>query len=371
MFWFVRQMLTEHPWLKQFSEIVLLICAAGVLGSTARRWLRRWAEPSNRAVHHSLTLLLNRAIPPVLVLMVVALSLHLFPLSGKAMAVIDRILYVAVLGVLLYYASRLVHVLLNRWLEGSPGRRAIREPIQFVTKVVFAVFGTMILLENLGVRLTAVWTTLGIGSVAVALALQDTLSNFFAGVYLRIDRPVRLDDYIKLESGEEGFVVQHGWRSTRIRNLQNNVVVVPNAKLASTIVTNYSLPESQMALLIPINVSYNSDPDQVEQILVQEATRAAKEIPGLLADPAPLVRFIPGFGDFSLNFTLICRVQSFTDQYLAQHELRKRILRRFREEEIEMPFPQRDVRVHLMGAQGVEMARSSEEMHPGRRAHGH
>ena len=126
-----------------------------------------------------------------------------------------------------------------------------------------------------------------------------------------------------------------------------------------------------MALLIPINVSYNSDPDQVEQILVQEATRAAKEIPGLLADPAPLVRFIPGFGDFSLNFTLICRVQSFTDQYLAQHELRKRILRRFREEEIEMPFPQRDVRVHLMGAQGVEMARSSEEMHPGRRAHGH
>src|SRR5262249_985288 len=283
----------------------------------------------------------------------------------------DRIFYLAALGVLLYYTSRLAHVFLNRWLEGSPARRTIREPIEFATKVVFAVFGTMIVLENLGVRLTALWTTLGIGSVAVALALQDTLSNFFAGVYLRIDRPVRLDDYIKLESGEEGFVVQHGWRSTRIRSLQNNVVVVPNAKLASTIVTNYSLPESQMAVPIPINVSYHSDPDRVEQILVQEATPAAKEIPGLVDNPAPFVRLIPGFGDFSLNFTPVCRVQSFTDQYLVQHELRKRILRRFDEEGIEMPFPQRDVRVHLMDGQGVEMARSSEEMHPGRRAHQH
>jgi small-conductance mechanosensitive channel len=214
---------------------------------------------------------------------------------------------------------------------------------------VFAGFAVMIVLDNLGVSLTAVWTTLGVGSVAVALALQDTLSNFFAGVYLRLDSPVRVGDYIKIESGEEGFVIEQGWRSARIRTLPNNVVVVPNAKLASTIVTNYSLPEPQMSLLISVGVSYDSDPDHTEQILVEEATRAAKEVEGLLSDPPPFVRFIPGFGDSSLNFTLICRVATFVDQYLVQHELRKRILARFRREGITIPFPQRDIHIYEAG----------------------
>ena len=181
--------------------------------------------------------------------------------------------------------------------------------------------------------------------MAVALALQDTLSNFFSGIYLRLDNPVRIGDYIKLEGGEEGFVVHLGWRSARVRTLPNNIVVVPNAKLASAILTNYSLPEAGMSLLISISVSYGSDPDRVVQILVDEATCAAGVVEGLVKDPAPFVRFIPGFGDSSLDFTLICRVSSFVDQYLVQHELRKRILARFRREGIEIPFPQRDIHV--------------------------
>ncbi len=186
---------------------------------------------------------------------------------------------------------------------------------------------------------------LGVGSVAIALALQDTLSNFFAGVYLRLDHPVRLSDYIKLESGEEGFVVERGWRSTRIKALSNNTIVVPNAKLASTIVTNFSLPDPHMSLLIPVSVNLNSDPDRVEKILVDEASKALETVPGLLRDSAPFVRFIPGFGQFSLDFTLICSVGNYVDQYLAQHELRKRIYKRFRDEGIEFPVPQRDVHV--------------------------
>lgn len=104
------------------------------------------------------------------------------------------------------------------------------------------------MLDNLGISLTAVWTTLGVGSVAIALALQDTLSNFFAGVYVRLDSPVRVGDYIRLDGGNEGFVVQIGWRSTRIRTLPNNIAVVPNAKLASAVITNYSMAEYQMSL---------------------------------------------------------------------------------------------------------------------------
>jgi small-conductance mechanosensitive channel len=125
--------------------------------------------------------------------------------------------------------------------------------------------------------------------------------------------------------------------------LPNNLIVVPNSKLAQAILTNYHLPEKRMSLLIPVGVSYDSDPEHVERILIEEASLGANEIPGLLAEPEPFVRFIPGFGDSSLDFTLICQVSEFVDQYLAQHELRKRIFKRFRREGIEIPFPIRTV----------------------------
>jgi len=107
--------------------------------------------------------------------------------------------------------------------------------------------------------------------------------------------------------------------------------------------TNYYLPDPRMAVLIPISVSYTVDPDRLERMLIEEATKAIGQIPGLLAEPAPAVRFIPGFGNSSLDFTLICQVREFTDQYLLQHELRKRIFRRFKAEGIEIPYPQHTV----------------------------
>jgi small-conductance mechanosensitive channel len=124
---------------------------------------------------------------------------------------------------------------------------------------------------------------------------------------------------------------------------QNNVVVIPNSKLAQSVVTNFSLPEKRMAAQITVGVSYRSDPDRVEQVLVEEAKKAVGQVPGLLGEPEPFARFIPGFGESSLDFTLVCHVAEFADQYPVQHELRKRIFQRFRQEGIEIPFPHRTV----------------------------
>jgi len=205
------------------------------------------------------------------------------------------------------------------------------------------IIGFLIILSALGISITPLLTALGVGGLAVALALQDTLSNLFAGIHILMEKSIRVGDFIKLESGQEGYVEDITWRTTRVRTLPNNIVVIPNSKLSQSVVTNYYLPEKRMSLLIPIGVSYSSDPEKVETILVEEAKKAVGQIPGLLADQEPLVRFIPGFGDSSLDFTLICQVQEFVDQYLAQHELRKRIFKRFKEEGIEIPFPHRTV----------------------------
>lgn len=210
-------------------------------------------------------------------------------------------------------------------------------------KGTILVTGFLIILSTLGISITPLLTALGVGGLAVALALQDTLANFFSGMHILMEKSIRVGDFIKLETGQEGYVDDITWRTTRIRMLPNNMVVVPNSKLAQSVVTNYCLPEKRMSLLIQIGVSYSSDPEQVEKILVEEAKGAVGEIPGLLGDPEPFVRFIPGFGESSLDFTLICQVQEFADQYPAQHELRKRIFRRFKNEGIYIPFPHRTV----------------------------
>ena len=220
-----------------------------------------------------------------------------------------------------------------------------------VVSVVIWIVGILVMLSGLGVSITPILTALGVGGLAVALALQETLSNLFAGIHLLIDKPLRVGDFVKLESGQEGYVEDIGWRTTRIRMLPNNTVIIPNNKITQSILTNYYLPEPRMAVLTQISVSYDVDPDRVEAVLLEETTKAFGQIPGLLAEPPPMVRFIPGFGTSSLDFTLICQAREFTDQFLIQHELRKRILRRFKAEGIEIPYPQRTV--HLRKDQNI------------------
>jgi small-conductance mechanosensitive channel len=353
-----QNLFVQYPWLSYVLEVAALVLAAWVLRSFVMRWLRGWAAQTPNVLDDQLVTLLDRALKPVLALAVAAASLNLFPLSEKLLGVLNRVLYLSALALGLYFLAQAVLLILQNWIARSPARETLREPARLLTRVVFAAFGVMILADNLGISLTAVWTTLGIGSVAVALALQDTLSNFFAGIYVRLDKPVRAGDFIKLDTGDEGFVAELGWRSALIRTLPNNIVVVPNAKLATAVITNYSMPEPQMSLLIRVGVSYACRPEHVEAVLLEEARRAVGEIEGLLGDPAPFVRFIPGFGDSSLDFTLICRVCTFVDQFAVQHELRKRIFARFRREGIEIPFPQRDL--HLRSPQPLAFTAAAQ-----------
>jgi small-conductance mechanosensitive channel len=207
-------------------------------------------------------------------------------------------------------------------------------------RLAVLIVGTLVLLSSLGIAITPLLTALGVGGLALALALQDTLSNLFAGMHLLADRPIRVGDYVRLSlENVEGYVLDVGWRSTRIRMLQNNVVIVPNSKVSQSVITNYDLDDTRMSVSIRVSVSYEVDPDHVEGVLVDEARRAVGEVDGLLAEPPPTARLIPGFGEYSLDFTLVCWVARFPDQFQVQHALRKRLVKRLRAEGIEMPLP--------------------------------
>jgi len=244
------------------------------------------------------------------------------------------------IGLLFYALARLITLYLGRLVHKSPELQRVTEPAAFVVRIFFALLAAFIILENLGIHLTVIWTTLGVGSVAVALALQETLSNFFSGLYLLADRPISPGDYIKLESGHEGYVVHVGWRSTSMRTLGQNVVVVPNAVLARAVVTNYSRPQDRMSLDLRVSVPYGADARRVERMLVEVAEEAGREnTEGLLAEFPPSAKLIPGFGPSTLDFTLSVQIRRFVDQYWVQSELRKRIVERLQKEGIAMPLP--------------------------------
>ncbi|MDD5456648.1 MAG: mechanosensitive ion channel family protein [Candidatus Margulisbacteria bacterium] len=211
-----------------------------------------------------------------------------------------------------------------------------------LSQLLVYVIGALIILQSLGLSITPILTALGVGGLAVALALQDTLSNLFSGIYLILSRKVKPGDYIKLDSGEEGYVMDITWRNTVIRALANNHIIVPNNKVATAIITNYHLPEKELSLVIDLGVSYSSDLDKVEKVTIETAKEIMKEIQGGVPSFEPFVRYNK-FDDFSINFSVILRIREFVDQYLIKHEFIKRLHKRFRKYDIEIPFPVRTV----------------------------
>jgi len=239
--------------------------------------------------------------------------------------------------------ANLVNRLFIQYVERSSVSVQSTGLLNTIIKGAVYLIGFIIMLHILGISIAPLITALGIGGLAVALALKDTLENLFAGIHIMAEKTIRVGDFVRLETGQEGYVEDISWRTTRIRMIPNNMVIIPNSKLAQSVVINYHLPEKRMSLQIPVSVGYSEDPEKVEKILIEEIKNAVPEIPGLLSSPEPVVRFIPGFGENSLDFTIICQIEDVSYQFNVQNELRKRIFKRFKKEGIEIPFPQRVV----------------------------
>ncbi|GAA4152201.1 mechanosensitive ion channel family protein [Actinomadura keratinilytica] len=213
-----------------------------------------------------------------------------------------------------------------------------------ITRVVVLGVGTLVMLQTLGVSITPVLGALGVGGLAVALALQDTLANLFAGVHVLASKTIEPGDYIRLSTGQEGYVVDINWRNTSIRTLSDNIEVIPNQRFSDTILTNYHRPAQDMSLIIGCSVAYGSDLEHVEKVVVEVGQEVMAEVQGGVEDAETLVRFHT-FGDSRIGFNVILRISEFGEQFRIKHEFVKRLHRRFRAEGIEIPFPMRRVLV--------------------------
>jgi small-conductance mechanosensitive channel len=268
-----------------------------------------------------------------------------WPLTTDAKALVGRAVFVLGAASVTLAAAAVA----SRLVDSCEAVIAPALPVSSLTRntasASIAVLGLLVILNGLGLSIAPMLTALGIGGLAVALALQEPLANFFAGLFIALAGQIRIGDYIRLETGQEGYVVDFGWRSTRLRMLAKNLVVVPNAKLAQAIVINYHLPSQDLAVLVDVGVDYTSDLRHVERVVTEVGREVMADVPGGVPDFEPFIRYHT-FGDSSIKFTVILQAQEFVDQYLIKHEFVKRLHTRFNQEGITIPFPIRTVVVH-------------------------
>jgi small-conductance mechanosensitive channel len=344
----IRRMLLTNPMELVWPAVIFLatLTVGWLVRRLVKRALRAWtARTQSRAA-----IILTDALHGPILIWAVILGVHLAvessALPPRFMQWSAKTLLILWIVSLTIMCVQVAGKLVRFYGDQVPGALPVTTLSENLAQLVVVILGILVLLRAMGLEIAPMLTALGVGGLAVALALQDTLSNLFAGFYIAVARQIRLGDYIKLSSGEEGYVTDITWRSTTIRGLGYNMVIIPNAKLAQAIVTNYYLPEKRMAASLQVGVCYDSDPEHIERILLDVAQNSAGEISGMLADPAPSVTFDPGFGEFALYFTVGFQVAEFAQQYGVRHQLRKRIFRRFHEEGVRMPFPTRTVYVH-------------------------
>jgi len=307
--------------------------------------LTKWASSTSWDIDDIIIDALKKPMFFVVLAIAILIASQYTSLPEKWHMLITKSVNVIIIFAITLGVANIVGALLQKYVKTANIPLAPTGLTYIIIKGLFVLIGVLIILNYVGISIAPILTTLGVGGLAVALALQDTLSNLFAGMQILIERSVRVGDFVKIEEGVEGYVEDITWRTTRIRMLPNNIVIVPNSKMAQSMITNFYLPVPHMALRIPVSVSYGSDPQHVENVILDEVKKSTSAIQELIMDPEPVVRFIPGFGDSSLDFTLIVYVKEYADQFPVQSALRKRIFNRFKEEGIEIPFPQRVIHI--------------------------
>ena len=214
-------------------------------------------------------------------------------------------------------------------------------PLLRRTSVVFIYgLGGLLVMDLLNINISPLIAGLGLGGLAVALAIQPTLANLFAGTYVMTEGVISTGDYIELESGLKGYVVEVGWRSTRIRDWRNNLVVVPNAKFAETIITNYQQPSSSVNVWFECGTSYDSDLYRVEEVCREVMDEVLETEPMAVKEYGSWFGF-DKFGDSNVVFWLFVQAKDRWGSFVVQSELMKLLHKRFREEGIVINYPMR------------------------------
>ena len=236
-----------------------------------------------------------------------------------------------------FTASKIILGLLDVW---SKTNKSLPSTGIFKGLTNFAIFslGILFILQSFGISITPLITALGVGGLAVSLALKDTLSDLFGGINILLSKTMQEGDYVQLDNGYQGYVENVGWRYTTIRERANNIISIPNSVLSGSISKNFSSMDSAFRVPIQIGVSYDSDLDHVEKVALEVANDLYESLDCISKSYKPVIRFRE-FADSSINFFIYFQGKNFGDHNVILNSYIKKLHKRFKDEKIDIPYP--------------------------------
>jgi small-conductance mechanosensitive channel len=275
-------------------------------------------------------------------LLALSLALRDVPIEEHYGLYISMILKIILIASITHASAKLVVGLLDIWSKQQGGGFPSTTIFTNIVWITVYAIGLLIILDSLNVSIAPMLTALGVGGLAVSLALKDTLSDVFAGLHILLSKKVQPGDFVSLDSGEMGYIQNISWRNTKMLERSNNIIHIPNTKLSSAIIKNYDSGDPSFSVKIPVGVGYNSDLDQVGKVVMEVATELHSTMEEVNKDAEPSFKF-RGFGESSIDLAVYFRGNKYGDQNPIIHEFIKRLHKRFNQEGIEIPYPVRTV----------------------------
>src|SRR2546425_264268 len=326
------------PWVLAPAALILWIAVFLVVKTIVLGGVRRVAAKTPWAWDD---ILVESLSSPLLIAIVASGLLvcdRILPLAPEWDRAFDVLFAFSIALALVLFVDGAVRGALDRLAGASTVLQGARGLIQTGLRAIIVGIGLLIFLDSIGISITPILASLGVGSLAVALALQDTLANLFAGLYMIADKPIEPGHLVRLPGGEEGYVSRVGWRSTRMRMTNNNMLVTPNSRLAGGIIINYALPDREVGVPVSFGVHYDSDLDLVERVTLEVSRDVMRGVTGGVAQFEPALRF-QGFGDSAILLQVVLRAREFEAVQTIRHEFVKRLWARYRRERIVVPYP--------------------------------
>ncbi len=317
-----------------FGSLIL----ARILHFILSVYIHKLVKKTKNTLDDDLLLILTRPFYTLVISIGVQISLNLLTELAPYTLYVNKAFFVWYVLVASTVISKVFRTLMKHWLHFKGKYDSTPKLTSNVLSVIVYIIGILIILDYFNIKITPLIATLGIGGLAIGLALQNTLANLFGGIHILSDKPLNVGDFVEIGTDLKGYVEDIGWRTTRIRKLSNNYVIVPNSHLADSIVVNYSLPNLETSCIIECGVDYGEDLDRVEKVVLAVANNIQENVEGTIKGYEPKVRFNE-FGDSNINFKVILRVKRYVDRFKVRSEFIKALKKEFDRRKIEISWP--------------------------------
>ncbi|MBL7148175.1 MAG: mechanosensitive ion channel family protein [Nanoarchaeota archaeon] len=333
----------NNPWLDTTIIIILFLIGSKILTFIIEKIVKGFTRKTKTKLDD----LLIEKLDKTFVWLLFFIGIRIFVVPLLEIDAIDMVNNAFIIFLITLIFVRIIDILIDSWGINFAKRtkskvdESLLSLFHRFSRIVIFVIGGIIILNNFNIEVTPFLASLGIAGIVLAFALQSSLSNIFGGISLILDKNFKVGDTVKLGSGELGVILDIGLRSTKMKTFDNEMLVIPNGKLADSIIQNYAQPDLYARAVISFGVEYGSNIDKVRKVVVETLKKMPKVIKNDMEHPIEVL-FI-NMGDFALQFEAKFWVKSYKERYLSKMEATEKIYNALRKSKVGIPFPTRTV----------------------------